>query len=56
MAQRVKEVTLKSQDLNLICGTHVVEGEDQFPKLSSDFHVYAVAYTCVRTSEHTQRK
>lgn len=43
MAQKVKVISVKSEDLILIPGTHVVERMNSC-KLSCDFHMYLVAY------------
>lgn len=38
MGQWVKVLAAKSDDLNSIPSTHIVEGEDRHPQLSFDVH------------------
>lgn len=43
MAQHVKVPAAKPANLSFIPRTHMVEGEKQLPKLSSDLHTCTVA-------------
>lgn len=50
MAQRVKELAMKTDDLSSIIGAHVVEGEKtESLKVSSDLHTCIVVcvYACL---------
>lgn len=45
MAGLVKVLAAKPADLRSVPETHMVGGEDQFSKLSSDLHMYTLEYT-----------
>lgn len=44
MTQQVKSLALKHGSLSLILGTHIVEGESNSHRLSSDLHRHTVAH------------
>lgn len=49
----------KSVGLNLIPGTHVMEGENESIMLSSEFHIctwYVHVHTCMHAHTHTENK
>lgn len=47
-----KALAGKADDMDLIHGTHIVEGETHLPLESSDLHTHAVA--CLDPYTHTQ--
>lgn len=53
MAQEVKELAAKSDDLSSNPRTFTVEERLDFPRLSSDLHIGSV--TCVCTHTHTRK-
>lgn len=49
MAQQVKALTAKADDLRVIPETQRVEGENQFPQVHFDLHPCTVAHAFVCT-------
>lgn len=47
MAQQVKELAAKSDDLSSISGTHIVEAEHHYPELYSHFFIGTVVYMLI---------
>lgn len=55
MAQKVKALAAKTEDLSSIPGTHKVEGRIDSHKLTFN-HMCAVLQACTHTSTHTHKK
>lgn len=54
MAQQVKVLAIKPDNLSLFLGTYMVEGENDSCKLSSDLYIHVMPWSATYLHSHTQ--
>lgn len=54
MAQRVKVFNTKTDDLSLIPGTHIVEGENQLQNISYNLNTHSLCLSVSLSSKNNQ--
>lgn len=56
MAQLIKVIAVKPNDLRSISGVHMVEGENRLPVLATDLHMCTRKFLQLYTETYMSRK